>query len=120
MLWKEKEKSRIRAVQMDNLRGLLGIRRIYRVSAARIRELCAVTKGVDQRIEEGVLRWFGYVERMENDRIAKVVYAGECVGSHSVGRPRKRRTVQEREVWMSGQQGEWCKIGVNGGACEGD
>ena len=27
MLWKEKERSRIRAVQMGNLRGLLGIRR---------------------------------------------------------------------------------------------
>ena len=31
VLWKEKEKSRIRTVQMDNLRGLLGIRRIDRV-----------------------------------------------------------------------------------------
>ena len=29
MLWKEEEKSRIMAVQMDNLRGLLGIRRIH-------------------------------------------------------------------------------------------
>ena len=27
MLWKEKERSRIRAIQMDNFRGLLGIRR---------------------------------------------------------------------------------------------
>ena len=27
MLWKEEERSRIRALQMDNLRGLLGIRR---------------------------------------------------------------------------------------------
>ena len=27
-LWKEKERSWIRAVQMDNLRGLLGIRRM--------------------------------------------------------------------------------------------
>ena len=27
---------------------------------------------------------------MENDRIAKRAYAGECVGSRSVGRPRKR------------------------------
>ena len=34
MLWKEKEKSRIRAAQMDNLRGLLGIRRMDRVSNA--------------------------------------------------------------------------------------
>ena len=39
MLWKEKERSRIRAVQMDNLRGLLGIRKMDRVLNARIREL---------------------------------------------------------------------------------
>ena len=28
MVWKEKERSRMKAVQMDNLRGLLGIRRM--------------------------------------------------------------------------------------------
>ena len=28
MIWKEKERSRIRAVQTDTLRGLLGIRRM--------------------------------------------------------------------------------------------
>ena len=39
MLWKEKGRSRIRAVQMDNLRGLLGIKRMDRVPNARIREL---------------------------------------------------------------------------------
>ena len=44
-----------------------------------------MTKGVDERIEEGVLQWFGPVLRMENDRIAKRVYVGECGG-----RPRKR------------------------------
>ena len=30
-------------------------------------------KGIDERIDKGVLRWFGYVERIENDRIAKRV-----------------------------------------------
>ena len=48
-----------------------------------------VTKGVDEKTDD-VLRWFGHVERMENDRIAKRVYVGECAGSRSVGRPRKR------------------------------
>ena len=47
-------------------------------------------KGLDERIDEGILRWFGHVERMEKDRITKIVYVGECVGSCSVGRPRKR------------------------------
>ena len=45
---------------------------------------------MDERIDAGVLRWFGHVERMENDRIAKRVDVGECSGSHSVGRPQKR------------------------------
>ena len=76
---------------MDNFRGLLGIRRMDKVSNARIRQLlCGVTKGVDEKIDEGVVRWFGHVERGENDRIAKRVYLGECAGSRSVGRPRKR------------------------------
>ena len=39
ILWEEKERSRIRAVQMDNLGGLLGIRRMDRIPNARIREL---------------------------------------------------------------------------------
>ena len=38
MMWKEKDWSKIRVVQMDNLRGLLGI---------RITELCGVTKWVN-------------------------------------------------------------------------
>ena len=49
-----------------------------------------MTKGLDERIGEGVLWWFSHVERIEKDRIAKRVYVGECTGSHSVGRPRTR------------------------------
>ena len=52
MLWKEKEISRVRAVQMD-LRGLLGIRSINRVPNAQIRELCRVKKGQDGDGKEG-------------------------------------------------------------------
>ena len=47
MLWKEKEISRTRAVQMDNLRGLLGIKRMDRVPNERIMESCGVKKGID-------------------------------------------------------------------------
>ena len=92
LLWKEKERSRIRAVQMYNLRGLLGIRRLGRVPNAQIKELCRVTNWVDERIDEGVLRWFGHVEVMENDRVANRIDVGECAGSRSVGRPRKKWT----------------------------
>ena len=80
----------MRVVQMDNLRGLLGIRKMNKVPNARMRQLCGVTKGVDERIDEGFLRWFSLVERMENDRIAKRVCVREWAGNHSLGRPQKR------------------------------
>ena len=56
---------------------------------------------------------------MDNDRIAKGVYVGECAGSHSVGRPQKRwidtmKDCLKKEIWMSGKEGEWCMIGVYG------
>ena len=85
-LWKEKERSRVKAVQMDNLRGLLSIRRMDRVPNEQIRELCGLKKGLDERIDEGVLRWFSHMER---DRTGKRVYVGECAGSHSVGKPQR-------------------------------
>ena len=80
----------MRVVQMDNLRGLLGIRRMDRVPNARIRELCGVRKGLGERIGEGILRRFCHMETMERDEIARRVYVGECADSRSVGRPRKR------------------------------
>ena len=99
MIWREKERSRIRAVQMDNLRGLLGIRRMDKVPNAQIRQLYRVTKGVDEKSDEGVLRWFGHVERMENDN-------GRC----SLDRPQKswidtvkvclkKRSLDVRQAW---------------------
>ena len=44
------------------------------VPNAQIKLLCIVMKGIDKRIDEGVLRWFSHVERMETDRITKTVY----------------------------------------------
>ena len=89
MIWREEERSRIRTVHMDIPKGLLGIRRMDKIPNAWIRQLCGVTKVVDEKIDEGALRWFGHVERMENNRISKRVYVGECAGSRSLGSPRK-------------------------------
>ena len=80
------------AVQMDSLRGLLGIKRMDGMPNARIRELCRETKWVDERIDASVLRWFGYIGRKGDDRTAKKVYVGKHVGIPLVCRPRKRWT----------------------------
>ena len=63
---------------MDNLRSLVDITRMDRVLNTLIRQLCRVVKRVDERIDEGILWWFGHVERMENDRFAKRVCRRVC------------------------------------------
>ena len=92
---------------MDNLRGLLSIRRIQKVLNARIREFCEMTKGVDKRTDEGVSRWFCHVERMENDRMYwSVLLIVQWVDSER-GELKKRgfyvsqarRMVHNRRVW---------------------
>ena len=49
---------------MDNLRVLLGIRRMDSVPSARIRELCSVAKGIDERLmkvfSSGFAMWRGW------------------------------------------------------------
>ena len=57
MLWKEKERSRIKAVQMDNLRCFLGTRRMDRLPNARISELRGMTKGLKKVFSGGLAMW---------------------------------------------------------------
>ena len=56
MIWREKKRSRFRAVQMDNFRGLLGIKKMSKVPNARISQFCGVTKSEDKKTGEGVFR----------------------------------------------------------------
>ena len=54
MIWKVMDRSRIKAVQMDNFRGFLCIRRKSQMHKYRI---CVVMKGVIERNDEGVVLW---------------------------------------------------------------
>ena len=48
---------------MNNLRGLLGIKKMHKVPSARIKELYGLMKGEDERIS-GILQCLCHVERM--------------------------------------------------------
>ena len=77
------------------------------------------------RIDEGVLRWFGHVERMENDRIAKRAYVGEFGGSCSVGRPQKRwfdivKDYLRKRGFDVRQSGKMVQERSECGVCEGE
>ena len=91
---KKRDRKRIEAVEMNCLRNICGVRRIDRVSNAEIRRRCGKSGGVSQKMDQGVLRWFGHVERMGDERLARRVYESHVRGTRRRGRPRK--------CWMNG------------------
>ena len=40
---------------------------------------------MDEKIDENILRWFGYIERMRNERITEGVNAREYLNNRLVG-----------------------------------
>ena len=74
-------------------------------------ELCGVKKGVNERINVSTLRWFGHVERMDDSRLVKRMYSGECVGNRPDGRPKKKWIESENECLE--EREKRCIIGVN-------
>ena len=81
---------------------------------------------MSEKIDRGILRWFGHVERMGDERLVKKVYESDTNGTRSRGRPRRRwmdevqdcvrrkgLTIQEAKVSVQ-DRNEWRTI------CRGD
>ena len=89
-----RERRKVEAVEMSCLRNICGVRRVDRISNVEIRRRCGKNVGVGERMDRGVLRWFGHVERMGEERLARRVYDSDVRGVRGRGRPRK--------CWMDG------------------
>merc|ERR1712148_100523 len=83
------ERRRLEASEMAGLRAMLGVRRLDRVSNMRVRERCGKEKSVLRKVEDGMLRWFGHLVRMEDGRLVKKVYNSAVVAEARRGRPRR-------------------------------
>ena len=99
------DRRRMEAVEMNCMRNICGLRRIDRVSNVEIRRMCGKNVSVSQRMDQGVLRWFGHVERMGNERLVKRVYESEVRGVRRRGRPRKS--------WLNGVNEALGRKGLN-------
>ena len=80
--------------EMKGLRAICKLRRIDRIRNDRIREMCKWKRGLVVRAEEGVLKWFGHMCRMNEDRMVGKVLRSEVEGGRERGRPKWR--------WMDG------------------
>ena len=115
------ERKKVEAVENNCLRSICGVRRIERVRNVEVRRRSGKSVSIGEKMDQSVLRWFGHVERMEDDRLVKRVYDSEVMGGRRRGRPRKcwidgvkevlerkglsmeeaRECVQDRGEWRS-------------------
>lgn len=71
IVWKGRESSKMRAVQMDNLRAIIGLRKTGRMKTKKIRELVDVRK-IDKVINDNI-RWYRHMKIINENRMAKCV-----------------------------------------------
>ena len=69
---------------------LSGVSRLYRVRNEVVRARTGVSRELAARVDRpmNVLRWFGHVERMDNERLLKTVMSAKVDGRSARGRPR--------------------------------
>ena len=74
--------------EMKCLRSMTGVSRLDRVRNEVVRARTGVRRELAARVDMNVLRWFGHVERMDNERLLKKVMNAKVDGRSARGRPR--------------------------------
>ena len=89
-LWgmKERERQKLNVFEMRCLRSMCGVSRLDRLRNEIVRERTGVRKELADRVDVNVLRWFGHVERMDDERLLKKVVNARVEGRGARGRPR--------------------------------
>ena len=95
-LWglKKTERNKLNVFEMKCLRSMCGVTRLDRIRNEEVRERTGVRKELAVRVDGNVLRWFGHVERMDDERLLKKVVRARVSGRGVVGKP--------KTVWMDG------------------
>ena len=85
---KATERQKLNVFEMKCLRSMTGVSRLDRVRNEVVRARTGMRRELAARVDMNVLRWFGHVERMDNERLLKKVMNAEVDGRNARGRPR--------------------------------
>ena len=82
------ERKKVNVLEMKCLRNLVRVSRMDRVRNEEVCSRSGIERELASRADQRVLRWFGYMERMDDYHIARRVLMAEACGGRVRGRPR--------------------------------
>ena len=88
------ERQKLNVFEMKCLRSMTGVSRLDSVRNEVVSATTGVRRELAARVDTNVLRWFGHLERMDNEWLLKKVMSAKVDGRNARGRPRFR--------WMDG------------------
>ena len=74
------ERQKLNVFEMKCLRSMTGVSQLERVRNEVVRARTGVRRELAARVDMNVLRWFGHVERMDNERLLKKVMNAKVDG----------------------------------------
>ena len=116
------DKRRLDVLEMKCLRSMCGVTIWDRITNEEIRRRTGVDSKLSYRAEQRTLRWFGHMERMNEERLPKRVMKSEVEGVAPRGRPRLgwkegvKNSLQNKDIsWEEGRvkalnRNEWRMI----------
>ncbi len=84
----EAEKRRLNIMEMRYLRSMCAVTRNDRARNDEVRRRTKVVRELAEQTEQGMLWWFGHVERNEEERLVKNITRSDVRGVRPRGRPR--------------------------------
>ena len=85
---REAERRKLNVFEMGCLRSMCGVTLWDRVRNEEVRRRVHVERQLSDRVDQSVLRWFGHVERMDEERLVKRVMNADVEGNRPRGRPK--------------------------------
>ena len=73
---------------MRSLRRICGVSLADRIRNEEIHRMTGTSENVTVRMKKNVLSWFGHMERMSDERMAKNIYDGKVSGKRDRREPR--------------------------------
>ncbi|WP_147453090.1 hypothetical protein [Xanthobacter tagetidis] len=91
---REAERRKLNVFEMKYLRNMVGVKHRDRVRNEEVRRRKVERRELAERVDGRVLRWFGHMERMNDERVVRKTMNYQVEGERPRGRPRFR--------WMDG------------------